>query len=108
MGTSTRTSWRSTANGAITAARPRITSTLNRFEPTTLPTTMPGSPRAAATMPVTSSGALVPKDDHGEADHQRADAQRQGGGRGAAHQQLGTDDEQPQPRRQHHDVEENS
>jgi len=61
-GTSTRTSWRSTVSGAITAASPRITNTLKILLPTTLPTTIPGSARAAAMIPVTSSGALVPKE----------------------------------------------
>ena len=46
--------------GWIVAETPRISSRLNRFEPTTLPTAKAFSPLREATIEVTSSGSEVP------------------------------------------------
>jgi hypothetical protein len=48
--------------GTSTALTPRISRTLMRLAPTTLPTARPGLPRTAASIPIASSGTLVPRD----------------------------------------------
>lgn len=59
-GTSKRTSRDCTDKGRTSAASPRITATLNRFEPTTLSTAISPAPDNAALIETASSGALVP------------------------------------------------
>jgi hypothetical protein len=61
-GTSMRTIfWATTSPPPMAAAVPSTSRTLAMFEPTTLPTAMPGSPRPAEPMLTASSGAEVPK-----------------------------------------------
>ena len=57
---STRTSLRSKTTGAIIAETATTMITLAMFEPTTLPTDMPGKPDMLALIDVNNSGALVP------------------------------------------------
>ena len=60
IGTSIRTSRSATPSGATSADTPRIPSTLNTFDPTTLPRARSALPVSEAPRLAAISGALVP------------------------------------------------
>ena len=79
---------RVTTSGTMSALRPRMKSTLKMLLPTTLPIAMSVWPLEHRTDRDRHLGRAGAEGDHGQADHERRDAEGQREPGGAAHQQV--------------------